>query len=112
MSPLRISPNRSAPSVEREPRLRDRHPRLVVQIGTVETRDQHQVGEVELAPDRVDLVGGGVETLLEPLEHRARHRLRDLDPDRLPEPAPAHLELDCLEKVVGLVGDLEVGIPR
>ena len=38
--------------------------------------------------------------------------LRDLDAHRSTEPAAPQLELDGLEQVVRLVGDLEVGIAR
>ena len=41
-----------------------------------------------------------------------RHRRRDLEPNDVAEAAPAQLELDRLEQVVGLVGDLEVGVAR
>ncbi len=60
--------------------------------------------------DLVDLVVGGAEPLLEPLEHRARGRARDLEADDVAEAAAAQLELDRLEQVVGLVRDLEVGV--
>ena len=49
---------------------------------------------------------------MQPLEHARRHRAGDLEPDRVAEAAPVQLELDRLEQVVGLVGDLEVGVAR
>ena len=36
----------------------------------------------------------------------------DLEPDDVTETAPTELELDRLEEVVGLVGDLEVRVAR
>ncbi len=40
------------------------------------------------------------------------HAGRDLDADRLAEAPAAQLGLDGLQQVVGLVGDLEVGVAR
>ena len=71
-----------------------------------------EVGEVERPGDRVDLVVRDAEPCCEPLEHRARHRARDLEPHDVAEAAPAQLQLDRLEQVVGLVRDLEVGVAR
>src|SRR5581483_5296161 len=50
--------------------------------------------------------------LLDPLAERVGHRVEDLDTGDLPEAAPAKLDLDRLEQVVGFVGDLEVGVAR
>ena len=48
---------------------------------------------------------------LQPLEHARRGRaVDDLEPDDVAEAAAAQLDLDRLEQVVGLVGDLEVGV--
>ena len=94
----------------REARLRDRHPRLGLQVGPVEARELHQVGEVEQALDLVDLVVAHVEPLAKPVEHAARRRGRDLDPHDVAEAAAAELGLDGLEKVVGVVRHLEVGV--
>ncbi len=43
---------------------------------------------------------------------RRVHAGSDLQPDDLPEAPPPELVLDRLEQVVGLVGDLEVGVAR
>ena len=96
----------------REARLRDRHPRLGLQIGPVETRELHQVGEVEQALDLVDLVVADVEALAKPVEHARRRRGRHLDPDDVAEAAAPELGLDGLEEVVGVVRHLEVGVAR
>ena len=95
-----------------EARRCDRDPRLVLQVGPVETRQLHEVGEVEQALDLVDLVLLDVEALAQALQHPGRGRGGDLDPDDVAEAPLSQLELDCLEEVVGVVGELEVGVPR
>ena len=71
------------------------------------------VGEVEQAVDRVDLVVGRRRARCASRSSiAARHRARDLEPHDVAEAAPAQLELDRLEQVVGLVRDLEVGVAR
>ena len=62
------------------------------------------------ARDRVDLVVADAEAGLEAFDHRLRGRRGDLEADGVAEAAAAQLELDRLEQVVGLVGDLEVGV--
>ena len=69
-----------------------------------------QVGEVEQSRDQIDLVARDAEPALEPFQHPARDRARDLDADDVTEAPPAQLVLDRFEQVVGLVGDLEVGV--
>ena len=91
--------------------LRDRHPRLVLQVGPVEACQLHQVGEVEQALDLVDLVLLDVEAFAQPLQHPRRGRGGDLDPDDVAEAPLPQLVLDRLEEVVGVVGELEVGVP-
>ena len=78
--------------------------------GPGQLRQLHRVGEVERAVDRVDLELRDAQSLLQPLEHRLRHRARDLEPDDVAEAAAAELELDRFQQVVGLVGDLEIGV--
>ena len=95
-----------------EPRWRHPERRLVLELRPVEFGQLVEVREVEGAVDLVDLVGGGAEPLAEPLEHAARRRARDLDPDDVAEAAALQFELDRLEQVVGLVRDLEVSVSR
>ena len=113
MSARRISSKMSAPVLEqREPRLRHRPPGLLLERRPVELGDLHQVCEVEQAVDGIDLVVAHAEARLQAVEHLLGHRLRDLHADRSAESPPPELELDRFEQVVGLVRDLEVGIPR
>ena len=58
-----------------EARQGDWYPRLVVQVGAVDRRHLHQVGEIEHPADRVHLIRGDVQALLELIEHRLRHLL-------------------------------------
>ena len=63
--------------------------------------------------DRVDLLVADAEAGFEPVDASpSRHRRGDLDAHDVAEAAPAQLELDRLEQVVGLVRDLEVGVAR
>ena len=90
----------------------DRDPRLVLQLGPVEARDLHQVGEVERALDLVHLVLRHLEAGDQPGAHRARRGGRHLEPNGVAEAPAAELRLDGLEQVVGVVGELEVGVAR
>ena len=95
-----------------EARLGDGRPRLVLQVGAVEARELHQVGEVEQALDLVHLVVADVEALPQAVQHPRRRRGRDLDPDDVAEAAAPELRLDRLEEIVGVVRHLEVGVAR
>ena len=95
---------------EREWRPADGDPVVDLQVGPVELGQLRDVGEIEGAVDRIHDLVGDAETLLDPLLHRRRHRPRHLDARDLAEAPAAQLELDRLEQVVGLVGDLEVGV--
>ncbi len=88
----------------------DRDPGLVLQLRPVEGGDLADLGQVERARDRVDLVVPDSEAGLEAFHHRLRGRRGDLDAHSVAEAAAAQLELDRLEQVVCLVGDLEVGV--
>ena len=96
--------------VPRRPRLGQ--PRIVLQIGPVELVELAEIGEVEQPVERIDQLVGDAQPLLQLLEHRLRHRLRHLEPRHLAEPRAAELELDGLEQVVRLVGDLEIAVAR
>ena len=94
-----------------QPRLGDRRPGLVAQLGVAgDVGDVAEVAEVDQAVDVVDLA------LLEPqrvdqlLAQLRVHPGRDLEPHDLAEAAAADLVLDRLQEVVGLVGDVEVGV--
>ncbi len=84
--------------------------RLRLQVGPVEPRQLHQVGEVEETLDLVDLVVAHGEPLAKPVEHAARGGGRHLDAHDVAEAAAAELGLDGLEQVVGVVRHLEVGV--
>ena len=87
----------------REPRLRQRRPRLVLEIGPVDLHELHQVCEVEEPLDAIHLVVGGAEPVAETIEHRLGGRGGHLDADHVTEPAAPKLRLDRLEKIVGIV---------
>ncbi len=69
-----------------------------------------EIGEVEQALLLVELMvldpERGDQLIAQPLAHPAL----DLEPDDLAEPPPAQLLLDRLHQVVGLVGDVVVGV--
>ena len=88
-----------------------RHPAFIFQVGPVEIDQFVQVGQVEQSRDQVDLVARDAEPALEPFQHPGGDGARDLDADDVTEAPPAQLVLDRFEQVVGLVGDLEVGVP-
>src|SRR5581483_3145052 len=93
-----------------EPHVRDRHPRVVLQVGAVELDELRRVREVERLVDLVDLVVADTEATAEALEDPSRRSGRDLDADDVAEATAPQLELDRLEQVVRLVRDLEVGV--
>jgi hypothetical protein len=95
---------------QRERRTADGDPVVDLQVRPVELRQLRDISEVKRAVGRVDELVSDVQTLLQPFAHRTRHRRGHLDTGDLAEPPAAQLELDCLEQVVGLVGDLEVGV--
>jgi hypothetical protein len=80
--------------------------------GRSSAKELLELGEVEQPRYEVDLVVAHVEAALQLLEHACRARPRDLQADRLAEPAAPRLELDRLEQAVRLVGDREVSVPR
>ncbi len=74
--------------------------------------DLPEVAEVEQALDVVDLNLVDVEPLDQACAQRGLHGRPDLEAHDLAEAAPAQLVLDRLEQVIGLVGDLEIGVAR
>ena len=99
--------------LDRVPRgARDRNPGLVLEIGSIELVQLAEIGEVELALQRVEELVRDAQTLLQLLSHRLGHRRRHLESRHLAEARAAELELDRLEQVVGLVGHLEVAVTR
>ena len=94
-----------------EPRLGDRRPRLVAQVGeAVHARDAEQVLEVEQAVDLEQLALVDVQRAHERRAQLLAHPRPDLDADHLAKAAPAQLGLDGTQQVVGLVVDGEVGV--
>ena len=71
-----------------------------------------EVGEVHQPVDLIDLVVGDVERDDQLVAQRLAHPGVDLQPHDLAEAPSAKLLLHGLEQVVGLVGDVVVGIPR
>ena len=71
-----------------------------------------ELREIEQSAHRIDLVVADRQPLDELLAHRVRHRVGDLEPDDTAERTPPQLRPQLLEQIVGLVGQLEVRIPR
>ena len=92
-------------------RLGHRRPRRVAQLAEpAHPVDLPQRARVEQAVDLVDLARLEVERVRQQLAHALVRADADLQPDRLAEAPAAQLRLDGLQEVVGLVGDLEVGV--
>ena len=89
-----------------------RHPGVVLEIGPVEAAELAEIGQVELPVEPVHELVGDAQALLQLLQHRLRHRLRDLEPRHLSEARAPELELDGLEQIVGFVRHLEVAVAR
>ena len=96
----------------REARRSRSEPGRVAQVGAFDPQELRELRQVEQPADLVHVRVVDVEAQLEPLDHRARHLRGDLQANDVAEAAPPQLELDRLEQVVGLVGDLEVRVPR
>ncbi len=85
----------------------------VAQVRVARQRVQlEQVGEVDRPLDVVDLALLDLQRADDLLAQDRVDPAVDLDPHDLAEAAAAQLGLDGLEQVVGLVGDLEVGVAR
>ena len=82
----------------------------MLEVGTVERVELPQLRLVEQPLDLVHLARTDLEPLDQPLAHVARRRARELEPDDVAEPAPSELGLDRFQEVVGVVGQLEVGV--
>ena len=88
-------------------------PRRVAQVAEAgQPHELPEVGEVEQAVDLVDLALLDLQRVHELLAQRRAHAGADLQAHGLAEAPPAQLGLDGGEQVVGLVGDLEVGVAR
>ncbi len=106
-----ISSKNCAAEVEvRDALLRHRSPRFVLEVRAVDRRQLTQVGELQQAADRIELIHVGSDAAEQPRAHLVGHRIGDLDAHDFAEPPPAELQLERFEQVVRLVGDLEVGI--
>ena len=91
----------------------ERRPLTLAQIGvTLDPDDLPEVAEVEHARLVVDLVVGQIEPLDQTFAHPRLDVGPDLEPDHLAEAPAPELVLDRREQVVGLVGDVEVGVAR
>ena len=69
-----------------------------------------EVGHVEQAVDLVELALVDLQRVAQPFAKPRAHPAVDLEPDHLAEAAAAELLLHRLKKVVGLVGDVVVGV--
>src|SRR5207247_5344796 len=88
-----------------------RRPGRVAQLGHPgQAVELHQVLEVHQPADVVDLARLDLQRLDQLGAQGGRHVVVDLDADDLAEAPAAQLGLDGPEQVVGLVGDLEVGV--
>ena len=92
-----------SPSAACEAGLGDRHPRLVLEVGTVEVLQGPQPAEVERPGVLVDGLLVEVELAEQEVAHLVGDVGVDLEPDGPAEPAPAQLDLDRGEQVVGLL---------
>ena len=94
-----------------DPPRRDRRPRPILEVGTVEAVELPQEVEADRAAQAIHVVGVQVELAHEQLEHLVAHRVGDLEADGPVEAAAAQLHLDGFEQVVGLLLlDREVGV--
>src|SRR5262245_27181839 len=94
-------------------RRRGRRERLVFQLRQVELVERHQVGDVQGAVNRVNVLLIHFQRMAQQLDHVRAHPGGDLQPYAEAEAAVAHLLLDRLEQVAGLVlFDLDVGVAR
>ncbi len=89
-----------------------RDPRLVLEVGPVDGHELLELREVEEAVDAVDLGLVRLEAALQARDHLGGRRRAHLDAHDVAEAPSAELALDRLEQVVGVVGDLEVGVAR
>ena len=91
--------------------VRERRPRRLAQVGVaVEAGELPQIAEIEQPLDVVDLDLVDAEPVEQPDAQRRVHACANLEPHDLAEAPPAQLGLDRLQQIVGLVGDLEVGV--
>src|SRR5262245_9027503 len=94
-------------------RRRGRRERLVFQLRQVELVERHQVGDVQGAVNRVNVLLLHLQRMAQQLDHVRAHSGGDLQPHAEAEAAVAHLLLDRLEQVARLVlFDLDVGVAR
>src|SRR5262245_2387090 len=94
-------------------RRRGRRERLVLQLRQVELVERHQVGDVQWAVNRVNVLLLHLQRMAQQLDHVRAHSGGDLQPHAEAEAAVAHLLLDRLEQVAGLVlFDFDVGVAR
>ena len=102
---------RLRPVLAEQPRLRDRRVRRVAQLAeAAQPGHVPQVRHVEQAVDLVELALVDLQRVAQLLAQPGAHLPVDLQPDDLAEAAPAKLLLDRLQQVVGLVGDVVVGV--
>jgi hypothetical protein len=92
--------------------VRARHPGLFTQLGAIERGQLREVSQIEEALQTDLELGHRPQPRAQAGQHAVGHRVRDLEPDDFAETASAELELDCFEKVVSLIGDVEIGISR
>ena len=87
-------------------------PWLVLQVRPVDRHELLELGEVEESVDAIDLRLVGLESALQARDHLGGRRRAHFDAHDVAEAPSAELALDRLEQVVGVVGDLEVGVAR
>ena len=88
----------------------DREPGVELQVGPVDPDELLEIDKGNQTLAQVDLAVGDTEPAPQMLEHAGRDRAGDLEADDVAEAAPAHFQLDRLEQIVRLVGDLEVRV--
>ena len=87
--------------------------RRVLQIGPVDLRQRHQVGQAERTLDLVEIVGRDLQVRQQQIANALRHIVLDRQAHHRAKAALAHALLDRAQQVGGLLLlDLHIGVAR